>query len=152
MNNFNLAGSTNYRLEFPDAPALSYFSQTAQLPGVTAVGVETPFRGALAYMQADRIDYDPLSIQFLVDEEFENYLYLYNWMKRDTTKETPPSNQRDATLHILTGNKTSNLRVFFYGLFPQMLGSIDFESAVTDTSPLICNCTFRYNYFTIERA
>lgn len=152
MENFNLAGATNYRMEFLHAESLNYFCQTAQIPGITAVGTETPFKGSVAYMQANRIDYDPLTVQFLIDESFENYFYLYNWIRRDTTKEQPPTFQQDGTLHILTGNKTPNVKVFFHGLYPQMLSSIDFESSVTDSSPLLCNCTFRYQYFSIEKS
>lgn len=152
MQNYNTAYSTNFRFEFVNAPALNYFIQTAQIPGMSANGVDTPYRGHNINMQADRIEYEPLSFQFLVDEEFENYLFIHNWMKTDVSKEKPPVHLQDATLHVLTGNKTKNLLIRFYGMFPQMLGSIDFESAVTDTNTILCNVTFRYQYFTLERA
>jgi hypothetical protein len=152
QNQYNIAYATNYRLEFLENPNLNYFIQSAQLPGVSAIGVTTPYKKANIYMQADRIEFDPLSINFLVDETFENYMFLHNWMMRDITKETPPTWHRDATLHILTANKTPNLMIHFHGLFIQMIGSLDFESAVGDTSPLNCQATFRYQDFIIEKA
>lgn len=151
ITNYNPAYNTNYRLEFVDSPHLNFFIQNVSLPGIDAIGVETPYRGNQGFFQADRIDYDPLNVSFLIDEEFENYLFLFSWMKRYVEKESPKMYMRDATLHILTGNKTSNLIVNYYGMFPQTIGAIDFDSSTTDTSPIMCNATFRYQYYTIER-
>lgn len=149
MANYNTAYATNHRLEIAGATDLNYFCQTVELPGLSAEGVETPWKGTPGYWQADRIDYDPLPITFLVDEEFKNYLYIYQWMLSCTTKDTPLSRQKDATLHILTGNKTKNLEVQFLGCFPTSLGNISFESAVTDPNAITCALTLRYQMFTI---
>lgn len=151
ITNYNPAYNTNYRLEFVDSPHLNFFIQNVSLPGVDAIGVETPYRGSQTFFQADRLDFDPLNVTFLIDENFENYLFLFNWMKRTVEQERPPNFMRDATLHIFTGNKTANLIVNYYGMFPQTLGSVDFDSSTTDTSPIMCTTTLRYQYYTISR-
>lgn len=148
---YNTAYASNFRIEFLNSPRLNYFVQSVSIPGISAMGPETPTKGHNTFFQADRIEYDPLNITFLVDENFENYLYLFAWIKRDVETERPSQFQQDATLHILTNNKTQNLVVKYYGMFPQMLGSIDLENAVNDSPVLTCSCTFRYQYFRIER-
>lgn len=150
-DSYNPAYSTNFRLEFTDRPLLNYFIQTAQLPGISASGAMANHKGNNIYMQADQIEYDPLQITFLIDERFDNYLFLYDWMKRDKEKERPPIWLKDATLHILTANKTPNLKIRYHGMFCQMLGEVDFESSVSDPNALMCSATFRYQYFDIER-
>ena len=109
-------------------------------------------KGINAFFQSDRIEYDPLNVNFILDERFANYLYIHDWMVQNATHERPPVLQQDATLHILTANKTPNLIVFFHGMFPQMLSSVDFESAVTDANVILVSATFRYQSFTIERS
>lgn len=151
IENFNTAFATNYRFEFVNAPELNYFCQNAQLPGISSIGVEQPYKNVNTFIQADRIEYDPMNINFIVDERFANYLFIHNWMRTNAEKETPHKNQADGTLHILTGNKTPNLMVTFYGMFPQMLSSLDFESAVTDSNVIMCSATFRYQTFDIQR-
>lgn len=151
ITNYNPAFNTNYRLEFVGSSHLNFFIQSVSLPGIDAIGPEAPFKGAQTFFQADRIDYDPLNITFLIDENFENYLFLFGWMKTYVETESPKAHMRDATLHILTGNKTSNLIVNYYGMFPQTIGSVDFDSSTNDTSAIMCTATFRYQYYTIER-
>lgn len=150
MANYNTAYATNYRLEIAGAEYLNYFMQNVQIPGINAEGVEAPYKSNNTYWQADRIDYDPLSITFAVDEDFKNYLFLYEWIRTCTSRDIPLSRQKDATLHVLTANKTRNMKVFFKGCFPQMLSSVEFESAVTDPNVITCSATIRYQYFDIE--
>ena len=149
---YNPAFATNFRLEFAQATHLNYFIQGTTLPGLNAMGIETPYKGNNTFFQADRIEYDPLNVTFIIDEGFDNYLYLYHKLLSYRDTERPPQLQEDATLHILTSNKTPNLLVTFYGLFLQSLGEVTFESSTSDSAALMCSAMFRYQQFTIAKA
>ncbi len=149
--NYNLATNTNFKVEISNAPEFNYFVQSVSLPGIEMSGVETPYKGNQAFMPSDRIDYNPLTFTYILAEDFENYLFLYKWMRDIQSTDYPNKHFRDITLHILNNNKLANLKVIFYNCFPTSLSEIDLESAVTDTNPLTTTAMFRYQYFMITR-
>lgn len=151
IENYNPMYNTNFRLEIVGAPQLNFFMQNVNLPSINSAGIETPYKNFVKPIQSDRIDYDPLNVTFTVDEDLENYLFLFNWMKDSAYKERPIDFTKDITLHLLTNNKTQNIKVIFYDAFPVSLGELSFDSTVTDPTPIICTCMFRYLSFSIER-
>ena len=80
--NRNPALAVNFLLEIPLAKELNYFIQTVDVPGLTMAGVDTPFRNVQANVPSNRIDYDQLNLTFLVDENWANWNYVFEWMKR----------------------------------------------------------------------
>lgn len=149
--NYNLATNTNFKVEISGAPEFNYFVQSVSLPGMQMAGVEASYKGFQAIMPSDRIDYDPLTFTYILAEDFENYLFLYKWMRDIQSSDFPAKHFRDITLHILNNNKLTNLRVVFYNCFPTSLTEIDLESAVTDTNPITTTAMFRYQYFAMMR-
>jgi hypothetical protein len=149
--NYNIATNTNFRAEISGAPQFNYFVQSVNLPSVNMGGVETPYMNYAGVMTSNRIDYDPLTFTYILSEDFENYLFLYNWMLEIRSYDDLKKQFKDITLHILNNNKLANLTVVFYNCFPTSLADINLESAVTDTDPLSTTATFRYQYFDIKR-
>jgi hypothetical protein len=149
--NYNLATNTNFKAEISNAPEFNYFIQSVSIPGMTMSGIDVPYKGNQGFMPSDRIDYDPLTFTYILSEDFENYLFLYKWMRDIQSIDHPNKHFRDITLHILNNNKLTNLKVVFYNCVPTSLSEIDLESAVTDTSPLTTTVTFRYQYFIMTR-
>ena len=149
--NYNLAINVNFKMEIAGAPEFNYFIQQVNLPGLEMAGIETPYKNNQAFMPSNRIDYDPLNINYLVSEDFSNYIYMYNWMRDIMFDDYPKEHFRDMTLHVLNNNKLKNLQVKFYGCFPTSLMQLDLESAVADTNPLMNTVMIRYQYFEIVR-
>lgn len=150
MQNYNQAYSTNFRFEFTNNPTLNYFMQSVAIPTVSANRVQVGFQNSVTYMQDTNITFDPLNIQFLVDEDYKNYIYIKDWMMKSAEKEKPPMMFQDATLHVLSNKKTNNIRFKFYGLFPLNVSAGSYESSVSDTNALVGSATFSYQYFEIE--
>jgi hypothetical protein len=149
--NYNIATNTNFKAEISGAPQFNYFVQSVSLPSINMSGVDTPFRNYSGVMTSNRVDYDPLTFTYVLSEDFENYLFLHNWMIEIRDNDSLSKQFRDITLHILNNNKLTNLTVVFYNCFPVSLADINLESAVTDTDPLTTTATFRYQYFDIKR-
>ena len=151
VDNYNLAMNTNFKLEIhdPKAESLNYFIQDAMIPGLSMSAVDGAYLNEQMFMPANRIDYDPLSTSFIVSENFDNYFFMYDWMHRMRDIESPIDHMRDATLYILSNNKTYNLEVRFFGVFPTSLGEISFMSNTLSTEPLVCMVTFTYEWFEI---
>lgn len=146
---------TYYRFSINRLPSTVYFCQTASLPTVTMSEVQmpTPFVPVKA---PSKLDFDELSITFMVDEEMKNWLEIFNWMRSVTQVEgyeefaKPNTHLSTANLIILNSSKNPKINVTFEGLYPRTLGSIDFTSTIVDPEPLQCTATFAYRHYNIE--
>lgn len=160
--NKNFLGQTGFRLVLDRIPNVTYFSQSASLPGISLSvrDSETPL---LRYpLPGNTLEFAPFNITFRVDEDMTNYLEIYNWMiglgfptstdQRRLFIQT--SNNRaeesDATLIIMSSKYNPNIRVKFQRMFPESISDLRFDTMATDIEYLEATVTFRYTQYTIE--
>ena len=74
------ASPTQFKFSIIKLPKVEYFCTTANVPGVTmgSSAQATPFKDVP--IPGDKLEYDTLNIQFLVDENLENYREIHGWM------------------------------------------------------------------------
>ena len=74
------ASPTQFRFGIHQLPKVEFFTVSANLPGISADTVThaTPFKDIPT--MGEKLDYENLSISFIVDEYLENYISLHNWM------------------------------------------------------------------------
>ena len=105
------ASPTQFRFGIHQLPKVEFFTVSANLPGITAgtVNYATPFKDIPT--MGEKLEYENLSISFIVDEYLENYISLHNWMVgigfpekreqfrtfRDVTSNTPASGKTPPT-------------------------------------------------------
>ena len=146
---------TYYRFNIARLPKVSYFCQSASLPTITMseVVIPTPF---VQISRTYKLDFDELTVGFVVDENMGNWMELYNWMRSMTNvenyEEYKPSNTHVSTANLIILNSTKNpkLNITFNDIYPRSLSSIDFNSAVVDPEPFVATCTFKYRSYEIE--
>lgn len=150
--NRNPALGTSYKLDIPGFETLNYTVQSTEIPSVSSGGVETAYQNWGTNVPSNRVEFDPLNINFIVSEDFENYRSLYEWMIQITmTEPVVPEMMKNIVLHITNSSRNHKMQIRFHKAYPTMLSSIPFDSGVNDTTPLICSATFRYQYFEIIR-
>ena len=74
------ASPTQFRFGIHQLPKVEFFTVSANLPGISA-GVAiyaTPLKDIPT--MGEKLEYENLSISFIVDEYLENYISLHNWM------------------------------------------------------------------------
>ena len=97
------ASPPQFRFGIHQLPKVEFFTVSANLPGISAgtVTQATPFKDIP--LMGEKMEYENLSISFIVDEYLENYISLHNWMVgigfpenreqfrtfRDVTSKTP---------------------------------------------------------------
>ena len=71
---------TQFRFILNQIPKVQFFVQTANIPGISLgeAVIPTPYKD-IPYV-GDKVTYESLNIQFLVDESLENYIEIHNWM------------------------------------------------------------------------
>jgi hypothetical protein len=172
-SNTDLLQSTKFRVTFDRLPGVTFFCQTANLPGVslTEVPVGTPFVDL--YYPGEKIVYDTFNVTFLVDEDLRAWTELHDWIRaitfptsfndyKDLAKlsksgmlaaanANKPTPYSMGILSIYTNKNNPNFRVKMYDMFPTQLGSLIFNVSDTAENIVTCDATFRFSYFNYER-
>ena len=95
---------TQFKFSINQIPKVEFFTQSANLPGINLgeVVIPTPYKD-IPYV-GDKVTYENLDIQFIVDEHLENYIEIHNWL---IGIGFPKSRQQFTTFRSTTSN-TSN--------------------------------------------
>lgn len=152
MSNFNqpdlnVAYNVNFKMVFLQAPELDYFCQNVTMPGLSLGEVDTPWQNFGGYTPGNRLNYEPLTMNFLLMESMDNYFYLVDWMKRVADKGAIKDQVQDASLVIMNNNRLGNKVIKYIGMFPTNISDLSLESNVQDALPLTFNATFRYQLY-----
>ena len=141
------ASPTQFRFGIHQLPKVEFFTVAANLPGISAgtVTQATPFKDIP--LMGEKMEYENLSISFIVDEYLENYISLHNWMVgigfpenreqfrtfRDVTSNTPAGGGTPTVDRI--GSATAD-RAMYSDAFLQILSNknnpiveVNFENA-----------------------
>jgi len=150
------------------SPKTSFLCKTAVIPEITIGVIEraTPF---VNVPSEGNIQFGSFSIEFLVDENLENYLEIHNWIRGmgvpESFDERKEFNNKysignmltnfeivtsDATLEVLNNNLNPTFDIVFKNLFPISLGSLPFDVSIGDIEPLSATVTFRYLAYEIR--
>ena len=117
----------------------------------------------------DKVQFGDFNFRFLVDENLENYLEIYNWIRGlgypESLKETynwqggnetfiqPDQSQlnlySDATLQILTSSNNPNFKIVFQDMFPVELSTLNFDATSEDVAYFTAEATFKYTIYNI---
>ena len=147
---------TYFRFTMNRTPNTTYFCQTASIPSVTLTDVAMP-NPFVPIKAPSKMEFDDLSITFVVDENLTNWLEIYNWMRSCTNVEnydefrSPNTHLTTANMIVLNSGKQPRLNVTFEGLYPKNLSSIDFSSVLIDPEPIQSTATFGYRSYYIEQ-
>lgn len=157
-----------FRFVLNRTPNTNYFVQNVRLPTLTLgeVDPENPF--VKLPTPGTKLNYEPLDITFMVDEDMRNYLEINEWLvglgfpdnfgqyrrlvEANEISATPSTAVfSDGTLLILTSHQNANVKVTFKDMFPISLSDLSFDSTMSDVEYLKATVTFRYKQYTIEK-
>ena len=162
--NTSFLQGNKFAFTFLTLPFLRYFGQACALPGVstTAVKVETPF--SATYRHGDKLEFQPLIMTAIVDEDIRVWEETYNWIValtapskfsqyfRNDLKSGMKTGYHDGTMILNTNANIPNLEIAFFDCHPTYLSKIDFDYRTEDASKsLTCEIHFQYDRFEIRR-
>ena len=155
IQNRNFLSGVAFKFNLAKFPKVDFFSNSARIPELSLELTSQPSYLKTIDVPGERLTFGDFTLRFLVDENMENYISVYDWLTGlgfpETTKEfadliKDKDGQRDAkeafcdgTLRILNSNFREVAKVKFNDLFPISLTSLDFDATNTDcllyTSP-----------------
>lgn len=149
--NTNHLITQDYKIVIPQLDHLNYFIQRTPLPGMHQPAVDSGYQNNRIKTPGETIIYDPLTVDFLVDEDGINHFELQEWMRQHHSRERPYDKMRDITLHIYNRNKNSNIEYTFFSAFPTDIEQLSFDSTLGSTEQVLCSVTFAYQYYAMTR-
>lgn len=169
-NMVNPLSPNGFRFSIMKLPDVTYNVQQVSIPNISLGDYDMTNLFATLPIPGNRLTYDPLSIQFLVDEGMRNYISIYNWMiglgvpeSFDQYKSFISGNDQSnlngmvtgelerqysvATLQILGSNNVAVRTIQFNDVFPISLDTLTFQSTNSDVNYLVGSATFRFSYY-----
>ena len=150
--NFNDALQTSFVFKMAKSPLLTYSTQNVTFPSISVNDIPVNYKNYNGYVPSNTIQYEPLNLSFVVDENFINYDYLYKQLLIYSQK--PQSGNISEVfdeLHVfrLNSAKKPIADIVFHNTFCTNLSSIDYNTNSSTDDMIICNATFRYQTFDI---
>ena len=164
--NRNFLSGVGFKFSLSKFPKVDFFSNSARIPELNLELTNQSSYLKNIDIPGERLTYGDLTLRFLVDENMENYISVYNWLTGlgfpETTKEfadlikdkdgqrDPKEAFCDGTLRILNSNYREVAKVKFNDLFPTSLTSLDFDATNTDVQYFTAEATFKYTLYKIS--
>lgn len=157
MTNLNLLNQVKFTANIPGAPTVSANITDVILPGmsVNVVRQPTPFRQLP--MASGSIQYEPLVIEFIVDEDMVAWNEIVSWIKSIGSAEgfesysAMTTHAYDIQINALTNKNNLNVCYTFEGAFPVSLSSIKFTTQDNGVIYLSAIVNFEYVNYTVKR-
>ena len=144
--NINYLTGVQFKFELVGFPEINFFIQGVNLPGLSMQAAQMPFpRQPGIQKNLGVIEFEMLSIQFLVDEYLKNYRAMSQWILDKDASNT------SAILTLLSSHMNAFLEVHFNGVFPTGLSELLFDSTAVEPEYKVVNLTMNYKNYTIKR-
>ena len=166
IENRNFLSGVGFKFNLAKHPKVDFFSNSAKIPQLSLGLATQPTYLKDIDVPGEKLTYGDFTLRFLVDENMENYMAIYDWLVGlgfpETTQEfktltTDSADQRDlkeafcdGTLRILNSNYREVATVKFTDLFPVSLTSLDFDAANTDIQYLTAEVSFKYTIYDLK--
>ena len=142
--NMNPLADVQFKFDIAALPETSFFVQTVALPGISLSPMEIglPQRKGFA-RSTGTIQYEELTIAFLVDEYLKNWMEIYKWMIGNPSETS-------GVLTILSSSMNPTMEAHFKQLFPTSLSALEFDSTTADPTYQQASVSFKYTEYTIK--
>ena len=131
-------------LEIAMFPNTSFTLSNYSVPGMSLFPAQqsSPFFDKPVY--GDKLHYDDLICEFIVNEDLSNYL--------EEKIHPMPMTYTDATMTIYTSHNNPFMRVQFLDVIPVQIGELQFSENTNETEEVTCMVVFKYQRYDIEKA
>jgi hypothetical protein len=161
----NFLSPFGFQFNILKAPAVNFFVQTAELPGISIGEIEVPNPFAKIKEPGTQLSFTDFNVTFKCDEKLQGYFEIYNWMRKlgfpDTFDEYAELSTdaastdgvfSDISLIILSNEKNPIYTATFKDAFPLTLGPLRFDTTQQSLDYLVVDTTFAYRSYSISAA
>jgi len=171
VSNRNFLSVVGFKFLLNRCPKVDFYCNSANIPEVTlGTAVQRSYLKDIP-VPGDKLEYGDLNVTFMVDEDMENYLQLYQWITslgfpeslsqfnelKDSDRLLPEQpqpgdffNERsDATLMMLNSDYNPSVKIKFKDVFPVSLSAVHFDATQEQQQYYTATASFRYTIFDV---
>ena len=169
IENRNFLSPIGFEFVLNRAPKVTFFSNSANIPGITLGVANQPSYLKDIDTPGDKIQFDDFNLRFIVDENLENYMEIQNWIRGlgypdslkeiydlqkdprrlDYTASKSMNIYSDGTLTVLGSSFKPNFKIKFNDLWPYSLTTLQFDATETDVQYFTSEVGFKYTIYSI---
>jgi len=131
-----------FSLIIPNQENVTFFLQQFSLPSVDVAEVIVNTRHVDMNEIGEKMQFNPFTVNILVDKYCRNWSAIYNWMKQMTVDGSIVGKTEDIIL-MVDGKEF----IRFYGCWPASLSGFNMDSTIESVQYLKATLTFNYDYF-----
>lgn len=162
----NYLKPNGFQFNIDTLPNVSFFCQSASIPNMSLATAYVPSPLVDFTVPGTNITYDELTIKFIVQENFQNYIELHDWMvglgfpeergQYKQLRQTRGGNDKgfstsgdysDATLTVLDSDLNPSMNITFIDCYPVSLQGLEFDISDGNATYLTAQATFRYTLY-----
>ncbi len=170
ISNRNYLSPVGFKFSLAKAPKVSFFSNSAQIPGLYINPAVQPTYLKDVPQVGDKMEFQDFSLRFLIDENLENYMQIQNWMRGiafpdnlgeiydlwsghgdfgDTDPRNPDNLTSDGVLLVLNSSQNAQFMIKFNDLWPTDLTTLQFDATPGTIDYFTAEVTFKYTIYEI---
>jgi hypothetical protein len=160
-NNINPLYSNYFKLTFSRGTSqFELMCQRANLPGLSIGETKQPTTlGTTIPVPTLSATFEPLRVEFIVDNDLTNWKSIYSWMRNITNISEDDTHNLiyqnwhiKGTLDLLDplDCNTVVLTFTFHNVIPVSLGGINFQTDNSDVNLVKTTAAFAYSYYTMS--
>jgi len=133
---------------------VSFFTTDIMVPGINLAGTKIQAPTGSVNISDNKIEYDPVTVGFVIDEYYNSYKEIYEWiLKHGSPTSGRQMNPQIEPVNIyviaLDNNKKPVINFQFLDVRPVSLGELTYNSQ-GDNEVLTCDVTCMYTYLQIR--
>ena len=156
--NLNQLNVVSFDISFSRLPSVQYFCQRISLPTIVLGETNEPSPFLNLPLEGDTLTFEAMSLSFIVDEDLQNYISIYEWLTalgfprtygqfaalKEPATGSDQTKYSDLTIVLHTNKSNPNYRIRFTDCFPTSLSSIQFDATPTGMDPIVVDATFNF--------
>ena len=169
-SNRNLLSVVGFKFILERCPKVDFLCNQANIPDVNlGIAQQATYLKNIP-VPGDKLQYGNLNLAFMVDEDMENYLQIYQWITSlgfpesidqyqelrtedrfyPTIDQDDRYNERsDATLMIINSDYNPSVKIKFKDMFPVQLSGIPFNATSEQQQYFTAQASFMYSIFDV---
>lgn len=164
--NTALLNPNEFRFYLQRAPYLTFFVQTVDLPTISLPPVDTENPFTTIPYPGDHIQWEDLSVTFLVDEDLQGYQEMYHWIRglgfpesfeeyQEAIEQMRYGNRNEAVYSDIsvftnTGSRNLNIEYHFVDAIPVMVSAPTLSTTNPDQPVVTAQVRFAYQTFSVK--
>lgn len=151
----------HFRVTFSRLPGVVYMSQRVSVPGYNMSPVARPTPFTTIFEPGDHVQHDALIMSFLLDEDWDNWLSIQEWItdltqtenfdQYDALRQSDHGLTSEASVLVYNSSNNPVKEMVFTNVFPTQLSGFELDSTITLPTPIPIQAAFSYDLLKIKK-